>query len=116
MSNQFGGLAVRIAVIGAGNMGSELARALNVAGHTVTVTARNPAHAEKVAGEFKGAAAPSNREAGEDVDMVVLAVPSKAVAAVVEDLDDLLGEVIVVDPTNPSGVDREGTLRGAAHW
>jgi len=105
---------VRIAVIGAGNMGSELARALNVAGHTVTVTARNPAHAEKVAGEFKVAAAASNREAVQDVDMVVLAVPSKAVAAVVEDLDGLLGEVIVVDPTNPSGVNREEILRGSA--
>jgi 8-hydroxy-5-deazaflavin:NADPH oxidoreductase len=95
-------------------MGSELARALNVAGHTVTVTARNPAHAEKVAGEFKVAAAASNREAVQDVDMVVLAVPSKAVAAVVEDLDGLLGEVIVVDPTNPSGVNREEILRGSA--
>lgn len=95
-------------------MGSELARALNVAGHTVTVTARNPAHAEKVAGEFKVAAAASNREAVQDVDMVVLAVPSKAVAAVVEDLDGLLGEAIVVDPTNPSGVNREEILRGSA--
>lgn len=44
---------MRIAVIGAGNMGSALARALDVAGHTVTVTARNPGHAEKVAGEFR---------------------------------------------------------------
>jgi 8-hydroxy-5-deazaflavin:NADPH oxidoreductase len=105
---------VRIAVIGAGNVGSALARALDVAGHTVTVTARNPAHAEKVAGEFKVAAAASNREAVQDADMVVLAVPSKAVAAVVEDLDDLFGEAIVVDPTNPSGVDREEILRGSA--
>jgi 8-hydroxy-5-deazaflavin:NADPH oxidoreductase len=46
--------------------------------------------------------------------MVVLAVPSKAVAAVVEDLDDLLGQTVVVDPTNPSGVDREEILRGSA--
>jgi predicted dinucleotide-binding enzyme len=44
----------------------------------------------------------------------VLAVPSKAVAAVVEDLDDLLREAIVVDPTNPSGVDREEILRMSA--
>ena len=95
-------------------MGSELARALNVAGHAVTVSARNPAHAEKVAGEFKVAAAASNREAVQDVDMVVLAVPSKAVAAVVEDLDGLLDETIVVDTTNPSGVDREEILRGSA--
>jgi predicted dinucleotide-binding enzyme len=95
-------------------MGSELARALNVAGHTVTVSARNPAHAEKVAGELRVATAASNREAVQNVDLVVLAVPSKAVAAVVEDLDDLLGEVIVVDSTNPAGVDREEILRGSA--
>jgi NADPH-dependent F420 reductase len=105
---------VRIAVIGAGNMGSALAHALDVAGHTVTVTARNPAHAAKVAGELNVAAAASNREAMQDADMVVLAVPSKAVAAVVEDLDDLLGETIVVDTTNPSGVDRDEILRGSA--
>jgi NADPH-dependent F420 reductase len=105
---------VRIAVIGAGNVGSALARALDVAGHTVTVAARNAAHAEKVAGELNVGAATSNREAVRDADVVVLAVPSKAVAAVVEDLDDLLGEVIVVDPTNPSGVDREEILRGSA--
>src|SRR3954453_22356732 len=106
MIDQFGGLAVRIAVIGAGNMGSALARALGVAGHSVTVTARNPGHAQKVAAEFKVAAAASNREAAQDADMVVLAMPSKAVAEVVEDLDDLLGEAIVVDVTNPSGVNR----------
>jgi predicted dinucleotide-binding enzyme len=94
-------------------MGSALARALDVAGHSVTVTARNTAHAEKVAGEFNVAAAASNREAVQDADMVVLAAPSTAVAAVVEDLDDLLGEVIVVDATNPSGVDREEILRGS---
>jgi predicted dinucleotide-binding enzyme len=95
-------------------MGSALARALSVAGHTVTITARNPGHAEKVAGEFELAAAASNREAVQDADMVVLAVPSKAVAAVVEDLDDLLREAIVVDTTNPSGMDREEILRGSA--
>ena len=95
-------------------MGGALARALNVAGHTVTVTARNPAHAEKVADEFKVTAAASNREAVQGADMVVLAVPSQAVAAVVEDLDGLLDEAIVVDTTNPSGVDREEILRGSA--
>jgi NADPH-dependent F420 reductase len=114
MSNQSEASAVRIAVIGAGNVGSALARALDVAGHTVTVAARNAAHAEKVAGELNVRAANSNREAVRDADVVVLAVPSKAVAAVVEDLDDLLAEVIVVDPTNPSGVDREEILRGSA--
>jgi len=95
-------------------MGSALGRALNVAGHTVTVTARDPAHAEQVAGELKVAVAASHREAVQDADMVMLAVPSKAVAAVVEDLDGLLGEAIVVDLTNPSGPDREEILRGSA--
>nr|WP_308129611.1 NADPH-dependent F420 reductase [Actinoplanes polyasparticus] len=106
--------AVRIAVIGAGNMGRALTRALNVAGHTVTVTARNSEHAQKVADELKVATAGSNREAARDADMVVLAVPSNTVAAIVEDLDEVLGDAIVVDTTNPSGLDRAEILRGSA--
>ncbi len=95
-------------------MGRALTRALNVAGHTVTVTARNSEHAQKVADELKVATAGSNREAARDADMVVLAVPSNTVAAIVEDLDEVLGDAIVVDTTNPSGLDRAEILRGSA--
>jgi NADPH-dependent F420 reductase len=104
---------VRIAIIGVGNVGSALARACKTAGHTVVVTSRDPAHAEKIADELQVASAASGREAVQDAQMVVLAVPPKAVAPVLDDIAELLEGAIVVDPTNPAE-DREVILRAAA--
>jgi NADPH-dependent F420 reductase len=92
---------VRIAIIGVGNVGSAVARAWNAAGHTIVLSSRNPAHAEKIADELKVAAASSNAKAVQDADMVLLAVPSKAVAQILDDIAELLVGKIVVDPTNP---------------
>jgi NADPH-dependent F420 reductase len=104
---------VRIAIIGVGNVGSALARACKTAGHTVVVTSRDPAHAEKIADELQVASAASGREAVQDAQMVVLAVPPKAVAPVLDDIAELLEGAIVVDPTNPAE-DRAVILRAAA--
>jgi NADPH-dependent F420 reductase len=104
---------MRIAIIGVGNLGSALARACTAAGHTVVLSARNPAHAEKMADELRVAAAGSNREAVQDADMVVLAVPTKAVAAVLDDIAELVVGTIVVDPTNPADEYR-AVLRASA--
>lgn len=105
---------MRIAIIGVGNVGSALARACNVAGHTVVVSSRNPAHAEKVAAELRVASASSNAEAARDADMVVLAVPAKAVAPVLDEIAELVVGDIIVDPTNPADEDRKVILRAAA--
>jgi len=105
---------MRIAIIGVGNVGSALARACNVAGHTVVVSSRTRAHAEKIADELKVAAASSNAEAARDADMVVLAVPNKAVAGVLDEIGDLLDGTILVDPTNPTDEDEELILRASA--
>ncbi|HEV7963774.1 MAG TPA: prephenate dehydrogenase/arogenate dehydrogenase family protein [Actinoplanes sp.] len=91
---------MRVAIIGVGNVGSALARACKAAGHTVVLSSRNPDHAEKIADELGVAAAGSNTEAVRDTDMVVLAVPSKAVASVLDDIADLIVGEILVDPTN----------------
>jgi len=104
---------VRIAIIGVGNVGSALARACNLAGHVVVVSSRNPAHAGKIADELKVAAAASNREAVQDAGMVVLAVPAKAVAAVLDDIAELVVGTIVVDPTNAVDA-QEVILRASA--
>jgi len=104
---------VRIAIIGVGNVGSALARACNLAGHVVVVSSRNPAHAGKIADELKVAAAASNREAVQDAGMVVLAVPAKAVAAVLDDIAELVVGTIVVDPTNAVDT-QEVILRASA--
>jgi NADPH-dependent F420 reductase len=105
---------VRIAIIGVGNVGSALARAFKAVGHTVVLTSRNPAHADKIADELQVAAAGSQREAVQDADMVVLAVPAKAVAAILDDIAELIVGKIIVDPTNPADEDREAILRASA--
>src|SRR4051794_26814804 len=105
---------MRIAIIGVGNVGSALARACNVAGHTVVVSSRTRAHAEKIADELKVAVASSNSEAARDADMVVLAVPNKAVAGVLDEIGELLDGTILVDPTNPTDEDEELILGASA--
>jgi 8-hydroxy-5-deazaflavin:NADPH oxidoreductase len=105
---------MRIAIIGAGNVGSALARAFRTDGHTVVVSSRQPSHAQKVADELDVSAAPSNRAAVENAEMVVLAVPAKAVASVLDETAELLDGVVVVDTTNPGGEDTETILRASA--
>ena len=105
---------MRIAIIGVGHVGSALARAWKTAGHDLVLSSRNPAHAAKIAGEFQVSAAGSNREAVDGADMVVLAVPPKSVAGILDDIGELLVGTIVVDPTNPADEDRETILRASA--
>ncbi len=90
---------MRIAIIGAGNVGGGLAAAATAAGHDVTVTARNADTVAKVAEDTGASAAPSVADAARNADVVVLAVPAAAA-------DDVLGQLgdtaaVVVDATNP---------------
>jgi NADPH-dependent F420 reductase len=105
---------MRIAIIGVGNVGSALARAFRTAGHTVVVSSRHASLAEKIAEELHVSAASSNRAAAENAEMVVLAVPAKAVASVLDETASLLDDTIVVDPTNPADDDAETVLRASA--
>jgi predicted dinucleotide-binding enzyme len=92
---------MKIAVIGAGNVGASLARAAVAAGHTVTLSAATPGKAAEVAGATSAVAAESNAAAVVGADLVVLAVPHSAVAVVADEIrDDAVG-IPVVDATNP---------------
>jgi NADPH-dependent F420 reductase len=104
---------MRIAIIGVGNVGSALARAFRTAGHTVVVSSRHASHAEKIAEELDVSAASSNRAAAENAEMVVLAVPAKAVASVLDETAEFLDGTILVDPTNPADEDAETVLRAS---
>ena len=66
---------MRIAIIGAGNVGGGLAGAATTAGHDVVLSANSPASAQETAATVGAAAAGSNLEAVEGVDLVVFAVP-----------------------------------------
>ena len=92
---------MKIAIIGAGNVGGALAAASTKAGHQVVLAAADPAHAEQAAQAAGATAAASNAEAVHGADVVVLAVPGSAVAAVTAELGAALDGKTVVDSTNP---------------
>jgi hypothetical protein len=77
---------MRIAVIGVGVVGSGLARVFLAAGHSVVISSRHPDCAAKVAAEIGAQTVPSNREAATSADLIVLAVPSTAIAGIADEL------------------------------
>lgn len=92
---------MRIAIIGAGNVGGGLADAATTAGHDVVLSASNPASAQQVAARTGATAVNSNAEAVEGADLVVLAVPGSSVAGIGAELAEALSGKVVVDATNP---------------
>nr|WP_276606135.1 NAD(P)-binding domain-containing protein [Paracoccus liaowanqingii] len=97
---QLKGINMKIGIIGAGNIGSTLARKLSAAGHTIKLAAsRSPdelrEHAEKV-----GAKAVSPAEAVKDVEALILTIPfgkNRDIAAI---LADVPASVVVIDTSN----------------
>ena len=92
---------MRIAVIGAGNVGGALARAAVAAGHDVVLSAAHPDKGRATAGAVGARAADSNTAAVEGAQVVVLAVPGTSAAAVAGELAPALDGAVVVDATNP---------------
>jgi NADPH-dependent F420 reductase len=92
---------MRIAILGAGNVGGALSKASVAAGHDVVISAANVEHAEEAARAAGCRAASSNAVAVEGAELVVLAVPYAAVADIVAELGKALSDKIVVDSTNP---------------
>ena len=92
---------MRIAIIGAGNVGGALGRNWTRRRHTVTYGVRDPgAKAEALAQGGAQVALP--RQAVEWSDVVVLATPWAAMREAVEALGDLGGRPLL-DATNPFG-------------
>src|SRR3989442_9054921 len=73
------GERMNIAIIGAGNVGGALAKSSVRAGHTVTLSAKDPAHAEAKAKETGARAVSKIADAVKAADVVILAVPFTAV-------------------------------------
>jgi predicted dinucleotide-binding enzyme len=96
---------MRVAVLGTGRVGGQLARGLAAAGHRVVLGSRNP-----------GAEAPdtdpvvsvySHTDAVAGAEVVILAVPFTAASELLGGLGDLGGRILV-DATNPIGADTGG--------
>jgi predicted dinucleotide-binding enzyme len=81
---------MRIAVIGAGNIGGTLGDKWTKAGHEVVYGVRQPDRADQTS--------PADAVAGADV--VVLAIPGPAAKDVIRSLGDSLAGKVIIDATN----------------
>lgn len=96
---------MRIGILGAGNIGGNLARLLAGSGHDVMVSfSRNPAALDQLAGEV-GARSGAPADAARHGDVVVLAVPWGVVDEAIEQAGGpaALAGTVVIDTTNNFG-------------
>ena len=99
---------MKFAIIGSGNVGTAVARGVTGAGHDVVVADSSESKLAAIAEQAPVQTTISNREAVTGADVVVLAVPFDAVAALAADLRDDLADKIVIDVTNPLAPDLSG--------
>ena len=110
---------MKIAIIGAGNVGGALAKSFSRAGHKVVIADRDPEEAGQLAAQVGGTGTGDLGQAASQADLVVLAIPFAASAEQV--CSAIAGQVkgkIVIDATNSlkpdmSGVATEGGPSGA---
>lgn len=102
---------MKVTIIGAGNMGSAFVKQLVLAGHQVSVTARDSAKAAQVAAAHPGAQAVAVAGAANGADAVVLATGYGDATAALQAVGDLQGKV-VIDITNPLTADYMGLTLG----
>ncbi len=102
---------MRVAIIGAGNIGSTLGRAWIAAGHDVRFGVTAPERTEKY-DRTAGGTLTSVTDAVEQADAVVFAIPGSAVADVLSAVAPALDGGVVIDATNNVG--GGGPLNSAA--
>jgi hypothetical protein len=109
---------MKIAVIGAGNVGGTLAGRWSALGHEVVLGVQDPA-SEKARSTARrlGLTVSSSPEAVRDADLVLLATPGDVVIEAARSCGDLTGKIIV-DATNPlkprlAGLNHAEGLSGA---
>ncbi|MGH9928598.1 MAG: NADPH-dependent F420 reductase [Pyrinomonadaceae bacterium] len=94
---------MKIAILGAGNVGATLGRGFAEGGHEVFFGVRNPqdeTHQTLVKDIGAQARVAAVKDAARDADLILLAVPFDAASAVLRECGNLDGK-IVVDATNP---------------
>ena len=116
---------MKIAIIGAGNVGQALGHGWAKAGHQITYGVKNPKDekAQAIKSEQGGAAVASNEQAASAAEVLVLSTPWGATETAIRACGNLGGK-IVIDCTNPvkadfTGLDRGFTTSGAeqvAQW
>ncbi len=90
-----------IAILGSGNVGSALASGLMKAGHSVCFGVRDVNSAKSITAGTRAAGVPllTVSEACRDAEVIIVTTPPEAVAALVPQLGEVQGKVII-DATN----------------
>lgn len=109
--------AETIAIIGTGNVGSALGQRFSEIGHTVIYGSRSPMREDVqnlliLSGMNASVASP--REAADQANIIVLAVPWDVAEEVIQGFGDLSGRIII-DPTNPRMIAEDGLRDFAMH-
>ena len=100
-----------ISIIGAGSVGRSLATAFSRAGHTVTITSRDPQDAAAVAAETGARVVASNTEAAAAGEIIVLSVPfASSGESVAREIATTAAGKIVIDVTNPVKATYDGLV------
>lgn len=99
---------MKVAIIGAGNVGTALATAMTRAGHNVTITARDPNNASKAAESSGAVAGSSNAAAVDAADVVIAAVPATSIEEVAAEIREPARGKPVIDVTNRMAPTEQG--------
>ena len=91
---------MKVAIIGAGNVGTALATSIANAGHDVIITSRDPEDAANAAAASGARVAQTNAAAATDADVVIPAVSFRDVADVATEIAAPAAGKPVVDVTN----------------
>lgn len=102
---------MNLLILGAGHMGSALARRFAAAGHGVCLVATSIEKARSIAASIPGTVAVDAAGSAADVDTVVLATPFDSAVEALRGVGPLDGK-IVVDITNPLTTDYAGLTVG----
>ena len=97
---------MKVAIIGAGNVGKALGTSIGKAGHSVVFASRGES-AAAAAGEVGGSVAAA-REAAAQADLIVLAVPYGSAHDVANEIAPVARGKVVIDATNPLAADLSG--------
>jgi NADPH-dependent F420 reductase len=99
---------MKVAIIGAGNVGKALGTSLTRAGHDVTLAANRPETARAAAREIGAGSADDAASAVRDAKVVILAIPYAAGADVAAEIADGTVGRTVIDVSNPLKPDYSG--------
>jgi len=100
------------AIIGTGGIGSAIARQLGSGGETLRLSSSDRASAQRLAAEIGPPAvvAVDNRDALQGADAVVLALRFGVLKSVIDEIAGPLTDKLVVVPSNPVGLDAQGSV------